>query len=763
MEVSYFGYSFIPPQEYPFTLKNSPFLPMVKIRDDSLSMPICQWYDRQQTCTSEIESITRIGHFMNSGFLRYGFYSSSLFLSIQLLACFSLAADATEKTKAAKPNILFIMSDDHGYQAISAYGSKVNKTPNIDRIAKGGMRFDRCFVTNSICGPSRAVILTGKYSHLNGFVRNGNRFNGEQQHVAKLLQKAGYQTAVVGKWHLASTPTGFDYYHVLKGQGPYYNPPMLTPEGEVKHTGYTTDIITDEALKFLKEKRDDSKPFFLMYQHKAPHRNWQPSPKHLDKYNDVTIPEPETLYDDYSGRGAAAKSQAMTIERHLNEHDLKLSKQRSKFTEEQLQAWNKAYGKKNEEFKAAKLEGKALIKWKYQRYAKDYLRCIDSVDENVGRVLDYLEETGLDKNTIVIYTSDQGWYLGEHGWYDKRWMYEESFRTPCLIKWPGVTKPGSTTNAMAMNLDFAETFLEAAGQEIPGDMQGVSLVPVLKGDKPADWRKSVYYHYYEYPGAHSVRKHYGVRTERYKLIHFYEPDVDEWELFDLENDPNELKSVYGAAGYQKVQEEMHEELRRLREQYNDKGQVVNFGSARAKKVKLKKVAGEAAEATKTDGKSFKQIPTSPKLDPSFKPLSLGGFVKSKEGNGVLIAQGGESLGFALMLDKNVPVFLVRAQGVLKKVAGEKIDTSEWTHLAVKLDADGNAQLFVNGKPNGKSGKVGLIPGRPADGLSFGGDSGSLVGNYGTENGIVGEVRDVRLYWGTIRPVAFRNWIQPNKK
>ncbi|MEE2640037.1 MAG: sulfatase [Planctomycetota bacterium] len=687
-------------------------------------------------------------------------------LPAMMLFAFLLVVSVYHRADGAdrkQPNILFIMSDDHGYQAISAYGSKVNKTPNIDRIAKGGLRFDRCFVTNSICGPSRAVILTGKYSHLNGFIRNGNRFNGQQQHVAKLLQKAGYQTAVVGKWHLASAPTGFDYYHVLKGQGPYYNPPMLTPDGEVQHTGYTTDIITDEALKFLKEKRDPEKPFYLMYQHKAPHRNWQPGPKYLDKYNDVEIPEPATLYDDYSGRGAPAKSQAMTIERHLNEHDLKLSPQRNRMTPEQKEVWNRAYGKKNAEFRATQLEGRELVRWKYQRYAKDYLRCIDSVDENVGRVLDYLEATGLDKNTVVIYTSDQGWYLGEHGWYDKRWMYEESFRTPCLIRWPGVTEPASSTSSLAMNLDFAETFLDMAGAEIPQDMQGRSLVPLLEGKSPENWRKSVYYHYYEYPGAHSVRKHYGVRTDRYKLIHFYEPDVNEWELFDLQNDPNELKSVYNAPGYQEVQKQMHAELEKLREQYQDDGSVVNFNAARARKVKLKMVQGSAAKTVKTTGKAFQTIPSGNQLDPSYKPLTLGGFVKSGTGQGVLIAQGGESLGYALALEKGVPVFMMRAQGVLKRVEGEKVDARDFVHLVVKLDADGVAQILVNGEPSGKSVKLGLLPGRPADGLSFGADSGSLVGEYSAENGMIGEVRDLRLYWGVIKPRFLKSWMNGNSK
>jgi arylsulfatase A-like enzyme len=439
-------------------------------------------------------------------------------------------------------------------------------------------------VTNSICGPSRAVILTGKYSHLNGFTRNGNRFNGQQQTVPKLLQQAGYQTAMVGKWHLKSEPTGFDFWHVLIGQGPYYNPPMKTPDGVVKHTGYTTEVITDVALDWLKTKRQAGKPFFLMYHHKAPHRNWQPGPEYLDHYDDVTLPEPETLFDDYSGRGTPAKTQRMMIARDLNDRDLKLTPPRG-LTEEQLETWQAAYEPKNAAFRQSNLEGDELVRWKYQRYVKDYLRCVDAVDDNVGRVLDYLDESGLTENTVVIYTSDQGWYLGEHGWFDKRWMYEESFRTPLLVRWPGVTQPGSVSDALTMNLDFAETFLDAAGAPIPEDMQGRSLKPILAGQTPEDWRQSVYYHYYEFPGAHSVRKHYGVRTDRYKLIYFYEPDVDEWELYDLKKDPQEMNSVYHDPAYADVVKEMKAELKRLREKYGDDGSVVEFSAGARKKRK----------------------------------------------------------------------------------------------------------------------------------------------------------------------------------
>ena len=505
--------------------------------------------------------------------MRSNLLRTTAFLSYALLVgwLFSLAAHAADR-----PNILFIMSDDHAYQAISAYGSNRNKTPHIDRLAKEGMRFDRAFVTNSICGPSRAVILTGKYSHLNGFPDNAGDawFNGKQQTAPKLLQAAGYNTAVIGKWHLNSDPTGFDFWHILIGQGPYYNPRMKTGDGFVNHQGYTTEIITDVALDWLKNKRDKSKPFLLMYQHKAPHRNWQPGPKYLDHYKDIELPEPETLFDDYSGRAKPAAENQMSIANHLTPNDLKLERQPG-LTPEQQAAFDKAYGEANENLKAARYTREGMTKWNYQRFAKDYLRCVDAVDDNVGRVLDYLDESGLAANTVVIYTSDQGWYLGEHGWYDKRWMYEESFRTPLLIRWPGKTKAGSASDKMVMNLDLAETFLDIAGLPIPADMQGRSIVPILQGNAPSDWRTSVYYHYYEFPQPHYVHPHRGVRTERYKLIHFY--TIDAWELFDLEKDPREMKSVYADAAYAPVVADMKKELTRLMEHYKDDGtSVVKF-------------------------------------------------------------------------------------------------------------------------------------------------------------------------------------------
>ena len=491
-----------------------------------------------------------------------------------LLISALLAADLS--AAAPRPNIILIFTDDHASHALSCYGSKINKTPQLDRLASEGMLFRNCFCTNSICAPSRAVILTGKHSHLNGVIDNRVRFDGQQQTFPKLLQKAGYQTAMIGKWHLKSRPTGFDHYEVLIGQGPYYNPPMIRNGSRVKHTGYTTDIITNIALKFLKG-RDTAKPFMLMFQHKAPHRNWQPGPKHLTLYDDVTIPEPDNLFDSYLGRGTAAQTQDMSIARTMTPNDLKLVPPRN-FTPAQLKTWNAAYGPKNEAFRKANLKGKSLIRWKYQRYIKDYLRCIASVDDNVGRVLDYLDTTGLAKNTIVIYSSDQGFYLGDHGWFDKRFMYEESLRMPLMARWPGHIKPGSINSDLVSNLDFAQTFLELAGVDSPPDMQGLSLVPLLAGKTPADWRTSLFYQYYEFPGAHSVRRHMGVRDSRYKLIHFY--NLDEWELYDLKRDPREMHSVYGSPEYTAITARLKDELTQLRRKYrvpDDRGSITKDG------------------------------------------------------------------------------------------------------------------------------------------------------------------------------------------
>jgi arylsulfatase A-like enzyme len=465
-----------------------------------------------------------------------------------------------------RPNILFIMSDDHDAHAISCYGSKVNLTPNIDRLAREGMRFEHCFCTNSLCAPSRAVILTGKYSHRNGLKDNNDKFDGGQPTAPKLLRQAGYETAIIGKWHLKTDPTGFDYWDILPGQGVYYNPVLIEMGRRQKHEGYVTEILTDHALRWLRERRSD-KPFYLMLHHKAPHRQWEPAPKYLTLYDDKEIPEPATLFDDYAGRGRAAHEQDMTIARTMNNRDVKLVPPNG-LTPEQKAQWDAAYNPKIEAFREAHLEGQDLVRWKYRRYMQDYLGCIASVDESVGRVLDYLQEAHLADNTIVIYTSDQGFYLGEHGWFDKRFMYEESQQMPLLVRYPREIRAGSVNDDLVLNLDFAETFLDYAGVPAPADMQGVSLRPLLQDRTPPRWRASVYYHYYEYPAVHSVKRHYGVRTRRYKLIHFYY-DIDEWELYDLKTDPDEMHNVYDDPSYAAIVQELKAELRRLRAQYQD--------------------------------------------------------------------------------------------------------------------------------------------------------------------------------------------------
>ena len=461
------------------------------------------------------------------------------------------ACTTQQKQPVKKPNILYIMSDDHAYQAVSAYGYGLNQTPNIDRIAREGMKFNNCFVTNSISGPCRAVVLTGKYSHKNGFYDNGGRtiFDGSQQTLPKLLQSAGYHTGIVGKWHLKSTPTGFDYYSIHYDQGEYYNPNFME-EGEerVPYQGYATDLTADNAIKFL-QNSDKENPFFLMMHFKAPHRNWMPAPNKLSMYEDVTFPVPATFYDTYEGR-VAAQQQKMRIDddmtigvdlKTFGPWDTAQPGELRRMTPEQRAAWDNVYNPIIEDFAAKQPQGRELVEWKFQRYMRDYLKCISSVDDNVGRVLDYLEQIGELDNTIIIYTSDQGFYLGEHGWFDKRFMYEESLKTPFVIRYPKAIKSGSVTDAMIQNLDFAPTLLDMAGVSIPGDIQGESFKDVVNGKKVTA-KDALYYHYYEYPLPHAVKKHYGVRTDRYKLIHFYN-DIDEWEFFDLQNDPHELKNL----------------------------------------------------------------------------------------------------------------------------------------------------------------------------------------------------------------------------
>lgn len=477
--------------------------------------------------------------------------------------CFYVAASTTHA--AERPNIVFLFSDDHAYQAISAYGDprKLIETPNLDRIAQGGMRFDRCLVTNSICGPSRACILTGKYSHKNGFYNNTNSvFDNRQVTFPKLLRQAGYQTAVIGKWHLMSDPTGFDEWQILPGQGIYYNPPMIHNGQRVKHSGYVTDLITDFSIEWLKQ-RDPNKPFLLMCQHKAPHREWSPALRHLGHHGGAPFAEPANLLEDYSGRGLAVRDQEMTLEKTFSDTDVKF-KSPGSMTPEQKQAWDAYYEPLNREFHRRNLSGNDLVRWRYQRYMHDYLGCVKAVDEGVGRILDYLDESGLSDNTIVVYCSDQGFFLGEHGWYDKRWIFEESARTPLLVRWPRVTRPGSVCSALVSNVDFAETFLEAAGVEIPKEMQGVSLVPILKGETPGSWRQSFYYHYYEYPSPHHVRPHEGVITDQYKLVRVYAPEEPYFELYDRRTDPQEMKNVYGDAAYTEIATSLTKELAKLR-------------------------------------------------------------------------------------------------------------------------------------------------------------------------------------------------------
>ena len=494
-----------------------------------------------------------------------------------------------------KPNIVFIFSDDHAPHAIGAYNGwlkSVNPTPRIDELAKQGMLFEKSFCTNSICGPSRAVIMTGKHSHKNGFMNNGNTFNWNQQTFPKILRKAGYTTALYGKSHLKGNPKGFDDWKVLPGQGDYYNPDLITPKGRVRIDGHCTDVVTDLAVEWLKTGRDKTKPFMLMVQHKAPHRNWMPALRHLPLYDDIKIPEPTTLFDKWEDNAPPARHQELEIDRHMDiNYDLFLDltadyegtpsqkrqdrsawRNMKKMTKDQLTSWRAFYGPRDKAFHEANLSGKELVRWKFQRYAKNYLRCVRGVDDSVGKIQDTLKNLKLDDNTVVIYSSDQGFYIGDHGWYDKRWMYEESLMMPLIVKWPGVTKPDSRSVQMVQNLDYAQTFLEMAGAEIPSNMQGRSLVPILKNGKADDWRKSIYYHYYEYPSVHMIPRHYGIRTERYKLIHFYQFG-NEWEMYDLKEDPDELTNIYGNADKKSLQKDLKEQLVAIRKFYDDNTDV----------------------------------------------------------------------------------------------------------------------------------------------------------------------------------------------
>ena len=502
-----------------------------------------------------------------------------------------------EVAESKRPNIIFIMSDDHAYQAISAYDTRLIQTPNIDRIAKMGMLFTNACVTNSICAPSRATILTGKHSHLNGKIDNHFPFDTTNITFPQILHDAGYQTAMFGKLHFGNSPKGFDQFKILPGQGSYYNPDFITKnEGNIKVDGYVTDIVTDMTLDWLQNERKADQPFMLMYLHKAPHREWLMAERHMEEFTKKTFPEPSTLFDDYSGRGSAAKEAEMNLLKHMNwSGDSKLypetmtemgipdesgwdkgafEREVGRLSPEQKANWDKAYMKVNADFKKAypSMTEKEKMQWRYQRYMQDYLGTIASVDENVGRVLDYLEANGLMENTIIVYTSDQGFYLGEHGWFDKRFIYNESFKTPLLVSWPGKIKAGTKSDEMVQNLDFAQTFLEAAGVPAPSDMQGESLIPILTGNEDKWTRDAVYYHYYEYPAVHMVKRHYAIVTKEYKLVHYYF-DVDEWELIDRLKDPNEMKNVYEDPAYTDIKKDLHARLEQLRKKYGDSSEL----------------------------------------------------------------------------------------------------------------------------------------------------------------------------------------------
>jgi arylsulfatase A-like enzyme len=637
----------------------------------------------------------------------------------------------------SRPNILWIFSDDHAVQAIGAYGGRLqpeNLTPNLDRIAAGGMVFERAYVANSICGPSRATLLTGKHSHKNGKLSNQSQnFNHDQQQFQKILQTAGYQTAMIGKIHLAGAPQGFDHWEILPGQGRYINPEFITEKGTVVHEGHSTDVITDRALRWFGEDRDPDKPFMLMVHFKAPHRTWLPAERFREAFKDRTFPEPETLFDDYTGRGTAAHEQDMSIEKTMTiGGDLKVGN----------------FADRTAEFEAAQLEGADLVRWKYQAYMRDYLACIAGVDENIGRLLDALKAAGLDQNTIVMYSADQGFYLGEHGWFDKRFMYEESFRTPLIARWPGVTAPGARNRDLVQNIDFAETFLDLAGAPIPADMDGQSIVPLLKGERPADWRTSLYYHYYEYPGVHSVHRHEGVATDRYKLIRFYGmdvPDGEEWEFYDLKTDPQEMQSVYNHPEMSGIVEQMKEELARLRTQYEVPENILAFAPQKAP-------AASKRPAAK-NGILYHADPARPVYEKGInvkdRPLNITARVQAgPAAHGVILAQGGQNFGYALYMENGRPGFVVRqGRRLIKTEAAESIPAGEVT-LTVELTAK-SAVLSANGREVA-AGEGGVLHQNPSEGLSIGYDfvreptKLSCVGEWDGENRFSGTIESVEI-------------------
>lgn len=516
-----------------------------------------------------------------------------------LLTLFLFSCKQEVEIPKKRPNIIFIMSDDHAYQAISAYGSKLIETPNIDRIGKEGIVFTNACVSNSICAPSRATILTGKHTHINGKTDNQMPFDTTQVTFPQLFQKAGYQTAMFGKLHFGNNPKGVDDFMILPGQGSYINPDFITKTGDTTRIeGYVTDVITDLTLDWLDQKRDTLKPFMLMYLHKAPHRPWWPRPDKFSEFLNKEFPEPTSLFDDYTNRGTAAKTAEMNLLYDMMyNHDSKIRPEvtarmkdlspavreyeggfdnpySNRITEAQKAAYEPILNQINADFEVnwPSMTEEEKMRWKYQRYMQDYLACVSSVDDNVGRVLDYLDENNLSENTLVVYTSDQGFYLGEHGWFDKRFIYNESFKTPLLVRWPNEIKPGITNEEMVQNLDFAQTLLEAAQITAPDDMQGESLMPLLTSNEQNWTRDAVYYHYYEYPAVHQVKRHYGIVTIDYKLAHFYY-DVDEWELYDRKKDPHEMNNVYNDPAYAAVVSELKSKLEGLRKQYGDSDEL----------------------------------------------------------------------------------------------------------------------------------------------------------------------------------------------
>ena len=654
----------------------------------------------------------------------------------------------SDKTNTKRPNIVFIMSDDHASHAISCYGSKINKTPNLDRLASQGMRFNNCFCTNSICGPSRAVILTGKYSHINGFKSNQNIFNNKQENFAKILKRNGYQTAMIGKWHLGSDPTGFDHYKILTaegGQGTYFDPEFKEDGKHVQNKGYVTDIITDDCINWIKNS-DKDRPFCLMYQNKAPHRHWLPDEKHAHMYEDVDIPVPPTFDDDFSTRSAALHEQEMTVDKHFIDKDLK------------------AEPPKN-------LSPKELKKWKYHRYIKEYLRCIASVDDNIGRFLDFLDKQGIADNTIVVYTSDQGFLLGDHGLYDKRFMYEETLRMPLIIRYPKEIKPKSVNNDIVLNLDFAQTFLDFAHLPIPSDMQGRSLRPLLKGKTPSDWRKSMYYHYYMYPGWHMVKRHYGVRTDRYKLIHFYY-DIDAWELYDLKKDPHELNNVYSDPAYAEIVTELKKEIKKLQKQYNEneieipkpkpKGVMLEYVPEKIENSKAIDLSGhknhgtikgvnvvteDSGKAFQFDGNSYIDIPNNNSIDPSLSTFSVNAWIKPQS-DGVIAAHGGSAVGYLLFVKDGKPGFSIRNHSINTVATANQNCIGKWTHI-MGLTRRGQVCIYVNGKLANKTELINYLGWNSNDGLQIGADKNSQVDTKRSKTNYKGLLRSIKLYRGEL--------------